>query len=291
MTSSSDNTSGDMDKFLNNLSSIPQEQKNQFLGRMLASLLPTQSYTTEVITKEKTDCGCRPKAEVCDFAKYITDRLCDGIIPDKERLALSEIRKMVKDVPSDVKMVPLGCKQFQDFLNEVSVGKIVECDLINISNGNYFLVPPSVIEFINKTHANLRREQEEQQARTISQLQEQQARTISQLQEQIDQMKSTYMAPPDYSKRLVVKAYSAPAMSEFTAPENGYIMCTARVQNECLFAKIDGEDVSNATGSGDGLVWGACNRYFFTFYLRKGQKFCLTSGDYHAAWFYPCLKL
>jgi len=269
----SENGKASADKFLADLSSLPQEEKNQLLGRIVSALLPVASPgRTEVANKEvNANCSVQPEGEFHDIMKFVTDRLCDGIIPDEERLVLSEVRKRINDAPSSAKCVPLICDQFEAFLEEVSTRHIMQSDLISSSSGNYFLVPTSVIEYINTTHANLRREHEDNQTATI------------------ERLKSMVMTPPDYSKRMIVKPHTAPAMAEFIAPENGYVMCSFRTQSKWILAEIDGNVIGS--GAGDGIGWGPGNHYFATFPLRKGQKFIITTGDWHTVWFYPCLQL
>jgi len=104
----------------------------------------------------------------------------------------------------------------------------------------------------------------------------------------IRRIESMSMTPPDYAHPTIVKGYGAPAMNEFVAPENGYLIGSARVQNAWLKASVDNRELT--TGAGEGLTYSAPAHVPIYLPIGRGQRFKLESGDYHAITFYPCLK-
>ena len=101
-------------------------------------------------------------------------------------------------------------------------------------------------------------------------------------------IESKIMTPPDYAHPTIVKMCNPTTMTEFVAPENGYLIGTARIQNNWLKMKLEGREVT--TGAGEGVAYNAYAHMPFYLPVGKGQRFNLEGGDYHTLIFYPCLK-
>jgi len=101
-------------------------------------------------------------------------------------------------------------------------------------------------------------------------------------------IESMRMAPPDYDHPVVVKKYSQQGMNEFVAPDNGYLIGSGHVSGVWLKACMNGRELT--TGAGEGLGYFPHGHMPIYLPMGKGQRFKLTTGDYHALNFYPCLR-
>lgn len=103
------------------------------------------------------------------------------------------------------------------------------------------------------------------------------------------QIEALYVAPPDYTRPVVKKAYDSSTAGEFITEENGWIFGETYSNSAWVKFVVNDRDVSS--GNGEGVVW-MSNGHFSLFYpLHKGDRYKFSGGSYHVLIFYPSLKL
>ena len=175
---------------------------------------------------------------------------------------------------------------------------VVDCIIENMKKGHYsppprnpvhsadpYWVSEETLRIIGEVDREQYEAQEHGHAEEVKSLRGE----INHMRDQLEAMKEFVLTAPDFANTQVIKPYDISVMtSEFVAPQKGYMSGSARSQGSWLKVFINDKSVYEGN-SGYGAN-GTCH-YGFFFPVKKGDKFIMKNGDYHAAVFHPCIAI